>query len=106
MDIKNFIALWRKLAQENGLKGVYFIAMCNSTTTIKRTEDGTYRRVVPNLESSAAIYKEFLELGFDGINSSGKSRAEMIYGGRIRRNIRFVLQKKLPFMPSLKYNYP
>lgn len=105
-DIRTFMALWRDLAVKNGLKGVYFIAMCNSTTTIKRTEDGTYRRVVPNLESSADIYKEFLELGFDGINSSGKSRAEMIYGGRIKRNIRFILQKRLPFMPSLKYDYP
>lgn len=105
-DIKKFIELWRNLAVKNGLKGVYFIAMCNSTTTIKRTESGTYRRVVPNLESSAGIYKEFIELGFDGINSSGKSRAEMIYGGRIKRNIRFVLQKKLPFMPALKYDYP
>lgn len=105
-DIKTFMVLWRNLAIKNGLKGVYFIAMCNSTTTIKRTDEGTYRRVIPNLESSADIYKEFLTLGFDGINSSGKSRAEMIYGGRIRRNIRFILQKRLPFMPSLKYNYP
>lgn len=105
-DIKHFIELWRNLAVKNGLKGIYFIAMCNSTTTIKRTEDGTYRRVVPNLKSSAEIYNEFLQLGFDGINSSGKSRAEMIYGGRIRRNIRFIMQKKLPFMPSLKYDYP
>lgn len=105
-DIRRFMDLWRELAVRNGLKGVYFIAMCNSTTTIKRNGDGTYRRVMPDLESSADIYDEFLKLGFDAINSSGKSRAEMIYGGMIRRNIRFAMQKKLPFMPTLKYDYP
>lgn len=105
-DIRRFMELWRKWAVENGLKGVYFIAMCNSTTTIKRNEDGTYKRVIPNLKSSADIYNEFMALGFDGINSLGKSRAEMLYSGMVRRNIRFALQKKIPFMPTLKYNYP
>lgn len=105
-DIRHFMNLWRKLAIKNGIKGVYFIAMCNSTTTIKRNDDGTYKRVIPNLESSADIYNEFINLGFDGINSSGKSRAEMIYDGMIKRNIRFALQKKMPFLPTLKYDYP
>ena len=39
----------------------------------KRNEDGTIRRVMPNLESSADIYNSFLELGFDGINPRGQS---------------------------------
>lgn len=105
-DVKTFIEIWRGLAVKNGLKGVCFIAMCNSTTTIKRNEKGGYDRVLPNLKSSAEIYNGFLALGFDGINSMGKSRAEMIEGGQVLRNIRFALQKKLPFLPSLKYNYP
>lgn len=105
-DVKLFMKTWRELAVKHGLKGIYFIAMCNSTTTIKRNGEGGYKRVMPNLESSAEIYNDFIELGFDGINSMGKSRAEMIEGGKVLRNIRFAIQKRLPFLPSLKYNYP
>ena len=80
-DVEEFMELWRKLAKENGLEGVYFVAMCNSTTTMVRDADGRIHRVLPNLESSEAVYKSFLNMGFDGINSLGKSRAEMLYSG-------------------------
>ena len=65
--------LWREWAKENGLPGIFFVAMCNSTTTIRRKEDGSLERVMPNLKSSAEVYQPFLDLGFDGINSIGKS---------------------------------
>lgn len=71
-DVRHFMELWRKMAKENGLKDIFFVAMCASTTTVKRNEDGTISRVMPNLESSADIYNSFLELGFDGINPMGK----------------------------------
>ena len=70
-DIERFMELWQKMAKENGLKGVYFVAMCNSTTTMVRNADGTIRRVLPNLESSAEVYKSFLDMGFDAVNSLG-----------------------------------
>jgi lipopolysaccharide biosynthesis protein len=105
-DIKRFIELWRQLAKENGLGNMYFVAMCNSTTTIKRNENGTLRRVMPNLNNSSDVYNEILSLGFDGINSWGKSRAEMLYSGKYFRTINFILHQKLPFLPALKYNYP
>ena len=53
-----FMDLWRKLAVEHGLKGIYFVGMGNSTSTVKKNGDGTVERVLPNLESSAALYKE------------------------------------------------
>lgn len=105
-DVEEFMELWRKLAKENGLEGVYFVAMCNSTTTMVRDADGKIHRVLPNLESSEAVYKSFLNMGFDGINSLGKSRAEMLYSGKYRRLIRFALQQRFSFMPTLKYEYP
>lgn len=105
-DVRHFMELWRKMAKENGLKGIFFVAMCASTTTVKRNEDGTIRRVMPNLESSADIYNSFLELGFDGINPMGKGRAEMMYQGKYWRIARKAMQKAFPFMPALKYDYP
>lgn len=104
-DIERFMELWQKMAKVNGLKGVYFVAMCNSTTTMVRNADGTIRRVLPNLESSAEVYKSFLDMGFDAVNSLGKSRAEMLYSGKYKRLIRFVLQQRFSFMPTLKYDF-
>ena len=80
--------------------------MCSATTTVRRNADGTISRVMPNLESSAEVYKTFLDLGFDGINPMGKSRAEMISQGKTLRIARKALQKVLPFLPALRYDYP
>lgn len=105
-DVKHFMMLWRNLAEESGLPGIHFVASCNSTTTIKRNADGSIKRVQPDLKSSAAIYNDFLSMGFDAVNSYGKSRGEMLHLGKITRTIRYILQKKMPFMPTLKYDYP
>ncbi len=107
-DVEKFICLWKHLAKENGLKGIYFVAMSNSTTTIKRRQDGTIEntRILPNLKSSAKVYNDILSLGFDAVNSFGKSRAEMIFMGKYWRTIQFLLHERFSFLPSIKYDYP
>ena len=96
------------LTKANGLPGFYFVAMCNSTNTRVRLPEGGIGsgRVIPDLKSSAKVYNEFLSLGFDGINSLGKSRAEMIVFGKYQRAIRFKLHEKLSFLPTIRYDYP
>lgn len=79
--------------------------MCSSTTTIKRNQNGTLSRVLPNLKSSAEVYNNILALGFDAINSLGKSRAEMLYDGKYVRIIKLLMHEKLPFLPTLRYDY-
>jgi lipopolysaccharide biosynthesis protein len=105
-DISHFMELWRKLAKDNGLPGVYFIAMINNTTTVHRREDGTLERVLPNLRSSKNVYENILSLGFDAINSYGKSRGEMLYQGKYLRMLKLKLHERFPFLPALKLNYP
>lgn len=105
-DVSNFIKTWRELAVKEGLKGIYFVGMCNNTTTIKRDENGKITRVIPNLNSSKEVYENILSLGFDGINSWGKSRGEMIANGKYRRILRMYLNQHFPFLPALRYNYP
>lgn len=105
-DVSNFIKIWRELAEKEGLKGIYFVGMCNNTTTIKRDKEGKITRVIPNLSSSKDVYENILSLGFDGINSWGKSRGEMIANGKYRRILRMYLNQKLPFLPALRFNYP
>lgn len=105
-DVSNFIKVWRKLADKEGLKGIYFVGMCNNTTTIKRDKEGKITRVIPNLTSSKEVYENILSLGFDGINSWGKSRGEMIANGKYKRILRMYLNQKFPFLPVLRYDYP
>ena len=105
-DVQHFMQLWRKWATENGLPGIYFVAMCNATTTIRRKEDGSLERVLPNLKSSAEVYQPFLDMGFDGVNSNGKNRAEMIYSGKYRRILSRALHKVFPFLSASRFNYP
>lgn len=104
--VSNFITIWRKLANKEGLKGIYFVGMCNNTTTIKRDKEGKITRVIPNLTSSKEVYENILSLGFDGINSWGKSRGEMIDNGKYRRILRMFLNQKFSFLPAIRYNYP
>lgn len=104
-DVSNFIKAWQRLAKENGLKGIYFIAMSNSTSTLQRNADGTLKRVAPNLQSSERVYNDLLNLGFDGINSFGKSRAEMLYMGKYARIAKKLLHQYLPFLPTHCINY-
>ncbi len=104
-DVRRFMELWRQLAKENGLPGIHFTAWMSSTSTIKRKDDGSIERVLPNLESSADVYNQILSLGFDSITSYGKSRAEMLYMGKYKRIITKYVHKHIPFLPSLRYNY-
>lgn len=106
--IEDFMETWRQLAKDHGIGDFYFVAMTNSTNTVIRKPEGgvAQGRVIPDLKSSAKVYNSLLSLGFDGINSLGKSRAEMIVTGKYKRAIKYKLHEKLSFLPALRYNYP
>ncbi len=105
-DVSHFIELWRKLANENELKGIHFVAMCNSTSTVKRNEDGSLVRVQPNLKSSEQVYKDILNLGFNAINPNGKSRSEMLYSGKYNRIAQVLAKKYIHSLPVTCFDYP
>lgn len=105
-DVTHFIALWQQLAAKNGLPGIYFVAIANSTSTIRRCADGTIERVMPNLKSSEQVYNDLLALGFDAVNSFGKSRAEMLETGKVMRLLRIQVNKLFPILPTARLNYP
>lgn len=79
--IKEFISTWRRLAKEYGLPGFYFVGITSSTLTI---DFKTGKRVLPNLESSARLFQEVLDMGFDAVNSYGIRRGEMLAKGKFR----------------------
>lgn len=104
-DVSNFIKVWRRLAKENGLGDFYFVGVTNSTSTIKRRDDGSLQRVLPNLKSSSEVYTDVLKLGFDGVNSFGKFRAEMIYKGKYKRLTQLLLRTFFYGLSVNKFEY-
>lgn len=105
-DVTHFMELWRQLATENGLKGIYFVAVTNNTSTILRNPDGSITRTIPNVASSADVFNNLLKLGFDGINSFGKSRGEMLVIGKYRRLLQKASRSIFHFISSVKFDYP
>ena len=105
-DVTHFIETWRNLADKNGLPGIYFVAAANNTSTIKRKKNGELERVMPNTDSSAEVFNSLLQLGFDGINSYGKSRGEMLYQGKYVRTIKRALHRSFSFFPAMRMDYP
>lgn len=80
-DVSNFLKVWRKLAEENGLPGFYFIGMVSSTLGFTIDRDGSHKTALPNLKSSADIFNYVLAQGFDAVNSFGKTRGELMNRG-------------------------
>lgn len=103
-QITEFISLWRQLALENSLPGIFFLGGTQSTYAFKSNDKGKHVTSLPNLESSASIYKEVLNMGFDAVNSFGKRRGEMIVEGRVRNIVRIMLQRYgLPLKKTYDY---
>lgn len=104
-DVTRFIEIWQKLAKENGLPGIHFIAYINNTSTVKRQQDGSFTHVLPNLKSSSEVYNDILALGFDALTTLGKARAEMLHEGRYLRIMKRYLYQHIPLLGTLRYDY-
>lgn len=103
---RQFMETWRRLAVENGLKGIYFYAITRSANFNRFMPNGDVGRVMPNLKSSAEDYQTMLAQGYDALNSTGQVRAEMAYYNKYVNMGLIALRKYLPFIPATRFNYP
>ena len=104
-NAQQFMDTWRKLAKENGLKGIYFYAITKSAYINRIMPDGSLQHVVPNLNSSEEEYKSVLAQGYDALNTSGQVRAEMAYSNKYANLLRIAIRKYLPFWPAMRLKY-
>lgn len=103
---RHFMELWRQLALQNGLKGIYFYAITRSGNFNRFDSDGNIVRVMPNLKSSAEDYRAMLNQGYDGLNSYGQVRAELSYYNKYVNMGLIAMRKYMPFIPSTHFKYP
>lgn len=94
-DVKHFIDLWRELAKENGLKGIYFIS---------------HEQELHGDEKIMTCYKQDKEDGFDAINIVNKfisSVSEMPFVYRIARKLFYknpnfrLIPNIMPYVPDV-----
>jgi hypothetical protein len=102
---RQFMDLWRQLATENGLKGIFFYAITRASNFNRFMPDGTIKRVMPNMKSSADDYNAMLAQGYDGLNSTGQVKAEMAYYNKYVNLALIGLRKHLPFLPATRFKY-
>ena len=81
-ELKKFIETWRKLAKENGLKGIHLVAKIESVA--KLTDKNLKNRINGDYEKE---YDKYLKMGFDAIWVSNKRRAEILSKGLLNMYI-------------------
>ena len=103
-DYPVFCAIWQKLAKQNGLKGIHFVANTqNMNVHFRNQETGKY--VIPRTDESAAIYRKYLDVGFDAVASRGDFRAELLSTGHLSRILQKIMSKFFKFEILKKYDY-
>lgn len=86
-DVGNFIKLWNKLAIENGLEGVFFVARADSLGKAHLVNDKNF------LNTGLERYKKYIEEGFDAVNSFSFRRAEILATGYFKKVYRAIKRK-------------
>ena len=84
-DVKDFIGLWKKLAVENGLKGIHFVGL---------------------RKGRKSSMQQLLDAGYDAINSRNTWHAEAaIAGSKLKRRLITLLSWKMGGLTLQKYEY-
>ena len=93
-DGKEFIDLWQKMAQENGLKGIHFVGQTDNTGKALSGKKANYY----SADMAKDYYKSVLDMGFDAVMSQGYRRAVALAQGRAKMMLK--LLSFISFMPT------
>lgn len=86
-NISEFINLWNKLAIENGLDGIFFVARADSIGKAHLINDKKF------LNSCLDRYNEYIKRGFNAVNSFSFRRAEILATGYLKKTYRAIKRK-------------
>ena len=106
-DTRVFIDSWNKLAKENGLSGVYFVARPVSISLGSRElQSLLIRNKKYDIERlSEKRYHSLMNIGYNGICSHTITYAELMAGGSWKTGIRRFINKYTPYNMVQKYEY-
>lgn len=87
-DTECLIALWNRLAQENGLKGIHFVARVAAIGSLGR---GLSKKQL--LAETPNRYREYLGKGYDAITSTTMTRADICSSSYMLKMLKTGLNK-------------
>jgi hypothetical protein len=87
-DTEVFLSTWKKLAVENGLKGIHFVARASAIGGLNRAV--SKKKI---LSETPSRYKEYLEKGYDAITSTSLTRADLCTGSYFGKLLKLFLEK-------------
>lgn len=88
-DTEIFISTWKKLAVENGLKGVHFVARVSAVGGLGKSL--SKKKI---LQETSSRYRKYLNKGYDAISSTSLSRADLYTGSLLRKILNLLMEKK------------
>lgn len=97
-DNNMFISTWQRLAKENGLPGIYFVARICATGQFKLGK-------FDYLSSIDERYNKAFDWGYDAVNSDTTRYAEIKVEGTLKKIIRAGLARFLGINILYKYDY-
>ncbi len=98
-DLEHFIDLWRRLAIENGLKGIHFVG---KVASVGRFDQGIAHDYLNDAKKN---YDECLNRGLDAVNSVNLRRAEMLAIGKYAKMFERLVNRLIPGGKVEKYDY-
>lgn len=98
-DLEEFVTLWRKLAVENGLKGVFFVG---KVASVGKFDQGIAHDYLTDAKKN---YDASLNRGIDAVNSVNLRRAEMLAVGKYSKMLDRLVNKVFPGAKIEKYDY-
>ncbi|PFN80594.1 lipopolysaccharide biosynthesis protein [Bacillus sp. AFS076308] len=90
-DMSFFIKHWNKLAKENGLSGIYFVARADSCGKAPIVYNKEF------INQGKERYDYYISIGFDAVNSFSFRRAEVLATGYIRKVWKQIKRKVLGY---------
>lgn len=99
-ELKLFIKIWNKLAKENGLKGIHFVARVESVG--KLTEKNIKEKINKGYERE---YDKYLKMGFNAIWADNRRRAEILSRGLFNKYVKRGLYHFFNIRLLDKYKY-
>lgn len=102
-DFPEFKNTWNRLAIENGLNGFHFVGVTSNFFLARNKDKGYY--TAQKIDQQASInYQRVFDMGFDGINSRGAVRANVLSDGFVYYYFkRFLMQLGVHANVRIKY---
>ena len=94
-EVSQFIGLWQRLANENGLQGIHFVGYTQNSVGKSRDKG---RPTLWATDQAASIYNGLIGKGFDSVMSGGLSRAQSLCHGKLSMLAYYIGSKT--FLPA------